>query len=499
MVRPVEVVVSRITVDDLNGRKVTLLVALGWLAWTPAVVANSVYGIGLVACTSNWPNQTFGFYNGSTDNLYASHDSCISWVNTTSPVQGSPCEGKGVEHHFHWAVNGSTIVSTVPGVINLCLGVHPLGWAKLLPCSHPDTQFDINFSQHQRGPAMHQASGLCLTLNPNPWYGPGCPPTPPPTPGPTPTGTTPCDIYADGGTPCVAAHSMVRALYSTHNGSLYQVNRSTDQRTLLVGVNTTGGYADISKVDAFCNGACVVSRIFDQSPHQNHLSIFGADRGVNATRLMTTVGGHRVYVAYFDTGMGYRNDTTNGIATGADPESMYAVVGGRHYNQHCCFDYGNAETNAKDDGTGTMEAINFGNSTFYWRVKPPPDQKGPWVLADLEDGMFPGNDTWNPCNTPIDADVVTAMLKGRPANFAIKAGDAQQGPLTVKYTGGRPQHGHPGYNPMRKQGAIILGTGGDNSHGAIGTFYEGAMTAGYAADTTDDAVQANIVSAGFGR
>ncbi len=57
----------------------------------------------------------------------------------------------------------------------------------------------------------------------------------------------------------------------------------------------------------------------------------------------------------------------------------------------------------------------------------------------------------------------------------------------------------PRYAPMRKQGAIILGIGGDNSAGAIGTFYEGVITAGYSSDATDDAVQANIVAAGYGR
>ena len=32
----------------------------------------------------------------------------------------------------------------------------------------------------------------------------------------------PCDIYAAGGTPCVAAHSTTRALYTAYTGSLYQ-------------------------------------------------------------------------------------------------------------------------------------------------------------------------------------------------------------------------------------------------------------------------------------
>ena len=56
--------------------------------------------------------------------------------------------------------------------------------------------------------------------------------------------------------------------------------------------------------------------------------------------------------------------------------------------------------------------------------------------------------------------IVTAMLKGPSGNhFALKAGDAQSG---------QPQH-HVGRNSsgrlqsQKKQGAIILGTGGDGS------------------------------------
>src|SRR2546426_1857310 len=50
---------------------------------------------------------------------------------------------------------------------------------------------------------------------------------------------------------------------------------------------------------------------------------------------------------------------------------------------------------------------------------------------------------------------------------------------------------------MRKQGAIVLGSGGDNSIGSQGTFYEGVMTAGYPTDATDNAVQANVVAAKY--
>ena len=50
---------------------------------------------------------------------------------------------------------------------------------------------------------------------------------------------------------------------------------------------------------------------------------------------------------------------------------------------------------------------------------------------------------------------------------------------------------------MRKQGAIILATGGDNSNGAEGNFYEGFMATGYASDETDAMIQANIVAVGY--
>ena len=48
-----------------------------------------------------------------------------------------------------------------------------------------------------------------------------------------------------------------------------------------------------------------------------------------------------------------------------------------------------------------------------------------------------------------------------------------------------------------EQGAIVLATGGDQSNGASGNFYEGFMTAGYASEATDAAVQANIVAVGY--
>lgn len=39
----------------------------------------------------------------------------------------------------------------------------------------------------------------------------------------------PCDILHGAGTPCVAAHSVVRALYTNYTGALYRVLRDSDK------------------------------------------------------------------------------------------------------------------------------------------------------------------------------------------------------------------------------------------------------------------------------
>ncbi|HVU68945.1 MAG TPA: arabinofuranosidase catalytic domain-containing protein, partial [Ktedonobacteraceae bacterium] len=318
-------------------------------------------------------------------------------------------------------------------------------------------------------------------------------------------GSLPCDIYASGGTPCVAAHSTVRALYSAYNGNLYQVRRSSDNTTLNIGVLSAGGYANSAAQDSFCAGtSCVITIIYDQSGRGNNLTqapggsfpgpaAGGYDNLANATAAPITIGGHKAYGVYIASGTGYRDDNTNGIATGDNPEGEYAIFDGTHYNGGCCFDYGNAETDAHDDGNGTMEAIYFGNIKVWGYGS----GNGPWVMADLENGLFSGaNVHLNSGDQTITSHYVTAMVKGGANQWAIRAGNAQSGGLTTMYNGPRPNAS--GYNPMHKQGAIILGIGGDNSHGAVGTFYEGVMTSGYPSDATENAVQASIVAAGYG-
>ncbi|MGW2650112.1 arabinofuranosidase catalytic domain-containing protein [Streptomyces sp. NPDC001393] len=310
----------------------------------------------------------------------------------------------------------------------------------------------------------------------------------------------PCDIYAAGGTPCVAAHSTTRALYASYNGPLYQVRRASDNTTRNIGVLGAGGYADAAAQDSFCSGTtCLITVIYDQSGRGNSLTqapaggaAGGPDNLANATAAPTMVGGHKAYGVFVAPGTGYRNNHTNGIATGDNPEGMYAIFDGTHYNGGCCFDYGNAETDSNDDGNGTMEAIYFGNIKVWGYGS----GNGPWIMADLENGLFSGvNQHDNAGDPTINHRYTTAIIKGGPNHWAIRGGNAQSGGLSTFYDGPRPNVA--GYNPMRKQGAIILGTGGDNSKGAQGTFYEGVMTSGYPSDATENAVQANITAAGY--
>ncbi|MEV4388291.1 arabinofuranosidase catalytic domain-containing protein [Micromonospora sp. NPDC049580] len=333
------------------------------------------------------------------------------------------------------------------------------------------------------------------------------PTTPPPTtPSPTtppPTTTLPCDIYTAGGTPCVAAHSTTRALYASYNGSLYQVRRSSDNSTRNIGVLSTGGRANSATQDSFCaNTTCVITVIYDQSGRGNNLGyqgaggIGGAVQPAVATRESLTVGGNKVYSLYINGNSSYwRDGHLTGVPTGAAPEGMYMVTSGTHVNSGCCFDYGNSETTRRADGRGTMDAIYFGTSCWFGGCS----GSGPWVQADLEWGLFPGgSSSWNPNQRAFTSKFVTATLKNNgTTRFAIKGSNSQSGNLYTLWDGSLPS----GYNPMRKQGAIILGSGGDccidNSNQSVGTFYEGAMVAGYPSDATENAVQANIVAAGY--
>ncbi|KAF5870428.1 putative fungal alpha-l- protein [Botrytis fragariae] len=314
----------------------------------------------------------------------------------------------------------------------------------------------------------------------------------------------PCDIYSSGGTPCVAAHSTTRALYSAFSGSLYQVKRGSDGTTTNIAPLAAGGVANAASQDTFCaNTTCLITIIYDQSGRGNHLTqappggfdgpdVNSYDNLASAIGAPVTLNGQKAYGVFISPGTGYRNNAPSGIAKADAAEGMYAILDGTHYNGGCCFDYGNAETSSLDTGNGHMEAIYFGDSTGWGSGS----GSGPWLMADLENGLFSGVSAGvNTGDPSITSRFFTAVVKGGPNLWALRGANAASGALSTYYSGVRPSAS--GYNPMSKEGAIILGIGGDNSVSAQGTFYEGVMTTGYPSDATENSVQANIVAAKY--
>ena len=279
--------------------------------------------------------------------------------------------------------------------------------------------------------------------------------------------------YLKGGSRVLVANNGSTAGYCT-KGPIETAN---------ISLLEAGGFADVTAQEKFCPaGDCVIATVFDQSPQGNHLGqrISGGvvHSMVNASQHKILVAGNTfVYGMWFEPGYGYHVDSTKGVAKGNDPESIYAVMSGTHYNGECCFDYGNSENTITANGdynSGAMEAIYFGNA--HWKGNTG-FGNGPWLGADLEAGMYygGGNATiTNNASQPLTSDFVSLHLKGLTDGFVLKGGDATSGHLVTMYDGPRPdpklaccvtKKDH--YQPMRKKGAIILGTGGDNSNSAV--------------------------------
>jgi hypothetical protein len=311
----------------------------------------------------------------------------------------------------------------------------------------------------------------------------------------------PCDLFAPA-TPCVAAISTTRALYSAYTGPLYQVMRLTDKAQIDIGL-LPDGYANAAQQDAFCNRTyCIITKLYDQSPNHNDLTLAppgGAARGPGpqgydgaavADALPITAGGHQVFGVDIEHGMGYRDDHAKETAVDGQPEGVYMLTSALHLNHRCCFDFGNAETNNLDNKHGHMDAINIkcrgrANDPIATQQPCAPD-----AGLDMEDGI--------PGHHPVPPDTTFATVMGAndgQHTYAIYQGNADplggaSGALTSTGTIPLPAV----YQPMKQEGAIILGIGGDNSNWANGYFFEGVMTKGAPTSQAMDAVQANIVS-----
>jgi hypothetical protein len=313
----------------------------------------------------------------------------------------------------------------------------------------------------------------------------------------------PCDIYAAGGTPCETAHSTTRALFAAYDGPLYQIQRASDGSYLNIGLTAAGGVAATAPQVSFCAGTtCTITKIYDQTANHNDLPISwggfwngpgpnGADVGANAMALPLRVGGQPAYGVKVTQGVGYRVDNAKNVPTGSAPEGVYMVTSSTFVDQNCCFDYGSGENSHTDTGNATMNAIEWGTACWFGGCS----GSGPWVEADLENGMYSSNTGPNPASYQgVNFPFVTAVEKNNgTSNFTLEYANADSGGLTNGFSGPLPN----GYSPMKTDSSILLGTGGDNSNNGVGEFFEGAVTAGYPSDATEAAVQASVAAAGY--
>ena len=339
--------------------------------------------------------------------------------------------------------------------------------------------------------------------------------------GATSNAQGPCDIYRDAGQPCVAAYSTVRRVLSTYVGPLYQIRTgSSDQNTGSGGEThdigqTADGFADADAVDAACAGTiCTVSLLYDQSGRGSHLPVAKAgvmfvgpmgaldDFESSATTEPLTVGGHKVYPLYMETRQGYRLARLgDGLPRRMDPQGIYMLADGTRAGPGCCWEFGNGPPDAIHFDTAS--ALDFGSGSAAAG-----SGDGPWFRAAISGDLWAGDSRAsggappNPNNPSLKVKFALGLLKTRLSasatnatmtEWALRMADVTTaGAVTTAYQGVPP-------TLILHAGSVILGIDGNNSNYGRGTFYEGAIVAGFPADDTELAVLRNIQAVGYGR
>ena len=333
----------------------------------------------------------------------------------------------------------------------------------------------------------------------------------------TQTGTPPGDISNASGVTVVAAHSMTRALFASYSGKLLQATRFSDKTTKDISVTSAGGTVDLTTLKAFCTSstACGVSVLYDQTGNGNDLSQTLTAKMPTVAMDWTTKGGttlpYSLSQASADDGgipggggQFLRNRlNTKKIPTGSSPTTEYMVVYTKYYKGHCCWDYGNMEATRNDpegpgneglgnDGPGTMFALYFGQ-TRDWTTGA---GNGPWGMVDMEDGVYSGGEGNGGTNANDPAFVypttnivgILAKTNGT-STFTLKVGDMEAATtFQTPYSGNLPG----GYAPLRLEGGLSLGEGGDGSNNVDGAFFEGIVVAGQESDAADTSIATNL-------
>lgn len=303
------------------------------------------------------------------------------------------------------------------------------------------------------------------------------------------------------------------------------MRRASDGTTQDIGTASAGGQVDLAALSSFCSGTtCSVSILYDQTANANDLKS-GLVLKAATTNNGPATANNEPMVQYWTSSTGTQlpmaltlNDsnqhpggqwlrnrtTTHKVPTGSQSQTEYMVVHAAYFGGQCCYDYGNMENHIGDDGPGTMNALYFGNSNSWTQGA----GAGPWAMADMENGLFAGGgniqDPNNGNGLNVNASDPTIKYSGSniasiltktngTTTWELKVGDAVSGAFQTAWNGSLPSVLNPtSYLPLKQEGGLSLGEGGDGSNNCTGAFSEGVVIAGETTDATDNAIQTNL-------
>jgi hypothetical protein len=328
---------------------------------------------------------------------------------------------------------------------------------------------------------------------------------------------------------------MIRALSKSYGGPLFQIRAGSSSHNNTMSGGTTrdimpgpDGFADASAVDEACGtGYCTVSVLYDHSGNGNDLrrapkgntgTGVGATGALDdyesiATKGLVTAGGHKVYSLYMNKLEGYRVQVGvvgKNMPTGSQPQGTYMLADGTRNATECCWDFGNVTSKPATEWR-VVDALFFG-ACNWWGTG---DGTGPWFLADFGGGLWAGGSRdgdpgspnpssgWevdprpprqNIKNPSLKVPFALGFLKVGSSKYAIRVADLSTAnePVTA-FEGGLPLS-------MKDQaGGIVLGVDAGNANYSWGTFYEGAIVAGYPSDDVELSVMKNIKAVGYAK
>ena len=320
--------------------------------------------------------------------------------------------------------------------------------------------------------------------------------------------TGPCDLYAAGGQPCVAAHSTTRALYSAYTGPLYQVHapvrqRHQGRRGRRRRLRRRRRAGRVLRQHALPDHEALRPVADAQRPHA------GAARRLQRPRpgRVQQLPGRRHGADHGQRPQGLRRLHRAGHGPAQQqPEGHRGRRSGRgHLLGH---QRPPLQRAAAASTTATPRSTAATTATARWRppttATPPAgiaaQGPGPWIMTDQENNLVgcvnPGSTSKLCANLPtIDWRFVTGIAKGEPHHWASLGGDAQTGPLTTMFDG--PRDRLDAMTRCASRARSCSATAATTASAPRAPSTRASMTTGYPTDATDRLVQANVAAAKY--